>query len=84
MIYDTKLPSGMSLSKCPFCGGHAELYVDGEGIFAGCNTDGCLIHPITLTYATKRDAVRAWNFRGLANNSDPIVAVFGKLVGVKR
>ena len=36
---------------------------DGEGVYARCVTAACVIKPITLTYPTKRDAIRAWNRR---------------------
>ncbi|RXW27740.1 Lar family restriction alleviation protein [Enterobacter adelaidei] len=63
MIYDLKLPHWASLLKCPFCGDEAELTADGDGVFAGCSSKSCLINPITETYRTKRDAIRAWNRR---------------------
>lgn len=63
MIYDLKLPHWASLLNCPFCGGEAELVADGDGVYAGCATKKCLIKPITDTYPTKRDAIRAWNRR---------------------
>lgn len=63
MIYDPKLPHWASLLNCPFCGGEAELVADGDGVYAGCATKQCLIKPITETYPTKRDAIRAWNRR---------------------
>ncbi len=63
MIYDLKLPHWASLLNSPFCGGEAELVVDGDGVYAGCATKQCLIKPITDTYPTKRDAIRAWNRR---------------------
>lgn len=63
MIIDLKLPHWASLLKCPFCGGDAELAADGDGVYAGCITKKCLIKPITDTYPTKRDAIRAWNRR---------------------
>ncbi|EOF7604940.1 Lar family restriction alleviation protein [Citrobacter freundii] len=63
MIYDLKLPHWASLLRCPFCGGDAELVSDGDGVYAGCTEKNCLIKPITDTYQTKRDAIRAWNRR---------------------
>ena len=63
MIYDLKLPHWASLHNCPFCGGDAELVADGAGVYAGCASKQCLIKPITDTYPTKRDAIRAWNRR---------------------
>ncbi|HFN6537536.1 TPA: Lar family restriction alleviation protein [Citrobacter freundii] len=63
MIYDLKLPQWASLLRCPFCGGDAELVADGDGVYAGCTEKNCLIKPITDTYQTKRDAIRAWNRR---------------------
>lgn len=63
MIYDLKLPHWASLLHCPFRGGEAELAADGEGVYAGCADKQCLIKPITETYPTKRDAIRAWNRR---------------------
>ncbi|HDS1237618.1 TPA: Lar family restriction alleviation protein [Pluralibacter gergoviae] len=63
MIYDLKLPQWASLLGCPFCGGTAELSADGDGVFAGCSNRQCAINPITQTYRTKREAVRAWNRR---------------------
>ncbi|HCM9397663.1 TPA: Lar family restriction alleviation protein [Enterobacter hormaechei] len=63
MIYDLKLPHWASLLNCTFCGGEAELVADGDGVYAGCATKQCLIKPITETYPTKRDAIRAWNRR---------------------
>ncbi|OIK52941.1 Lar family restriction alleviation protein [Proteus mirabilis] len=63
MIYDLKLPNWATLSNCPFCNAKAELVADGEGVYAGCSGSECRIKPITLTYATKRDAIRAWNWR---------------------
>ncbi|MBG0624977.1 Lar family restriction alleviation protein [Enterobacter roggenkampii] len=63
MIYDLKHPYWASLLSCPFCGGEAELVADGDGVYAGCATKQCLIKPITDTYPTKRDAIRAWNRR---------------------
>lgn len=78
MIYDLKLPHGMELACCPFCGAEAALFSDGEGVYAGCESKLCLITPITLTFATKRDACRAWNKRGRVNSANPIVPVGGK------
>ena len=63
MIYDLKLPHWASLLNCPCWGGEAELVADGDGVYAGCATKQCLIKPITDTYPTKRDAIRAWNRR---------------------
>ncbi|WP_418287973.1 Lar family restriction alleviation protein [Morganella morganii] len=63
MIFDLKLPHWQSLDTCPFCGGKAELSSDGDGVYAGCSQKECLIQPITLTYPTKRQAIRAWNVR---------------------
>lgn len=63
MIYDLKLPHWASLLTCPFCGNAACLTADGDGVFAGCSNKACLINPITETYRTKRDAIRAWNRR---------------------
>ena len=63
MIIDLKLPQWALLLKCPFCGGDAELVADGDGVYAGCAAKQCLIKPITDTYPTKRDAIRAWNRR---------------------
>lgn len=63
MIIDLKLPNWAELTICPFCGGKAELVSDGDGVYAGCATKSCLIKPITETYNTKRDAIRAWNRR---------------------
>ncbi|EDO5296866.1 TPA: Lar family restriction alleviation protein [Salmonella enterica subsp. houtenae serovar 43:z4,z23:-] len=63
MIFDLKLPHWASLLECPFCGGSAELFSDGDGVYAGCSTKQCVIKPITDTYETKRDAIRAWNRR---------------------
>ncbi|WP_422047345.1 Lar family restriction alleviation protein [Rosenbergiella nectarea] len=63
MIYDLKLPNWAELSPCPFCGGDAELSIDGLGVFAGCKSKDCWINPITDTYDTKREAIRAWNRR---------------------
>lgn len=63
MIIDLKLPQWATLLACPFCGGPAELDGDGEGVYARCATGACVIKPITLTYPTKRDAIRAWNRR---------------------
>ncbi|WP_289992071.1 Lar family restriction alleviation protein [Photorhabdus laumondii] len=83
MIYDTKLPHHLTLDKCPFCQCDAELFADGDGIYVGCAGNKCLIKPITLTYATKRDAIRAWNLRAPNSDSDPIIHVGGKLKVVK-
>lgn len=63
MIYDLKLPHWATLLTCPFCGREAELVSDGDGVYAGCSDKACLIKPITDTYKTKRDAIRAWNRR---------------------
>lgn len=63
MIIDLKLPQWASLECCPFCGSKAELFPDGDGVYAGCKNKDCLITPITETYRTKRDAIRAWNRR---------------------
>lgn len=63
MIYDLKLPPWAMLLTCPFCGGEAELVSDGDGVYAGCSDKACVIKPITDTYKTKRDAIRAWNRR---------------------
>lgn len=63
MIYDLKLPPWATLLTCPFCGGEAELVSDGDGVYAGCSDKACFIKPITDTYKTKRDAIRAWNRR---------------------
>lgn len=63
MIYDLKLPHWAFLFNCPFCGCDAELVADGDGVYVGCKNSECLIKPITDTYQTKRDAVRAWNRR---------------------
>jgi hypothetical protein len=63
MIIDLKLPSWAELMDCPFCGGKAELSSDGDGVYAGCNTKGCLLRPITDTFSIKRDAIKAWNRR---------------------
>ncbi|GAL60430.1 hypothetical protein EV102420_38_00330 [Pseudescherichia vulneris NBRC 102420] len=62
-IFDLKLPHWASLLACPFCGAGAELVSDGDGVYAGCSNRSCLIKPITDTYSTKRDAIRAWNRR---------------------
>ncbi len=83
MIYDTKLPHYLTLDKCPFCQCDAELFADGDGIYAGCAGNKCLIKPITLTYRTKRDAIRAWNLRAPNSDSDPIIHISGKLKVVK-
>ncbi|WP_202581228.1 Lar family restriction alleviation protein [Citrobacter freundii] len=63
MIIDLNLPQWASLLNCPFCGGKAELSPDGDGVFAGCKSKICAINPITDTYKTKREAIRAWNRR---------------------
>ncbi|CRE89767.1 Lar family restriction alleviation protein [Yersinia enterocolitica] len=83
MIYDTKMPGQLTAEKCPFCGGEAELVCDGDGVYMGCASSGCLIKPITLTYAIKRDAIKAWNWRGPQSQSDPIVPVGGRLRTVR-
>lgn len=62
------VPQNLQLKTCPFCSGEARLFVDFgrdglDAYFAGCAGNGCIIRPITLTYATKRDAIRAWNWR---------------------
>ena len=49
MIFDLKLPHWAFLLECPFCGGGAELFSDGDGVYAGCSTKQCLIKPITDT-----------------------------------
>lgn len=79
MTYDLNFPPHMDVEKCPFCGGDAVLFADVDGVYAGCGFAKCLIKPITLTYATKRDALRAWNLRGPASKADPIVPVRGGL-----
>jgi hypothetical protein len=79
MIYDTKLPHGMSLLPCPFCGGHAQIEPDGDGCFVACINKDCLVAPITLCFRTKYHAIRAWNRRGVADPLDPIIPVGGKL-----
>jgi hypothetical protein len=79
MIFDTKLPHGMSLQPCPFCGGHAQLIPDGENVIAGCINRDCLVLPITICFRTKRDAIRAWNQRGITDPLDPIIPIGGKL-----
>lgn len=78
MIYDLELPRGAVLAACPFCGASASLFCDGEGVYAGCDSKQCLVTPITLTFATKRDACRAWNKRGAETALNPIVPVGGK------
>lgn len=82
MTYDLKMPNGLSLDPCPFCHGQAELQADVDGVYAACVGAGCLIQPITLTYVTKRDAIKAWNWRGPASSADPIVPIRGRLRSV--
>lgn len=82
------VPQNLQLKTCPFCSGEARLFVDfgrdgHDAYFAGCAGNGCIIRPITLTYATKRDAIRAWNWRGPQSSADPVIPMGGKLQVVK-
>nr|WP_071602712.1 Lar family restriction alleviation protein [Cronobacter dublinensis] len=81
------IPHGLKMDACPFCGGAARLYVEyGRGgqdaYFTGCYGGNCHVMPITLVYATKRDAIRAWNLRAPQDPADPVVPK-GRLVAVK-
>lgn len=83
MVIDMTMPSWATVKPCPFCGGEAALSPDGGGVYMGCIAIGCLIRPITLTYAIKRDAIKAWNWRGPQSQTDPLVPVGGRLQIVK-
>lgn len=55
------------LLPCPFCGAEAELEeTELLGAFrksAGCSNEGCQGYQATITFATKREAIAAWNTR---------------------
>jgi hypothetical protein len=56
-----------SLLPCPFCGGLA-IIEETEMIghvrkSVGCKTEGCQGYQSTSTFATRREASRAWNQR---------------------
>ena len=53
------------LKPCPFCGGEAKI-IQGSlyyGYRVGCENRWCLMHPITFSYQTKEEAIKAWNKR---------------------
>jgi hypothetical protein len=57
------------LAPCPFCGGPAELEeVDGGGWSVGCEEKAlslhyCMGYQSLTSFATKREAITAWNTR---------------------
>lgn len=61
--------AGNVLLACPFCGGPAVIEeTDLSGNVrksAGCNTEHCQGYQSTMTFATHREAIEAWNKRYL-------------------
>lgn len=59
----------IKLLECPFCGGPAELEeVDGGGWSVGCqekplSVHFCMGYQSLTSFATKREAIAAWNTR---------------------
>ena len=59
------------LLACPFCGGEAVMEeIENLGFWrksVGCKTEGCQGYQSSTTFATHREATRAWNTRKQAN-----------------
>lgn len=53
----------VKLLPCPFCGGLAVAYNDGEDCIASCNNDACDVMPSAVSNMTVAAAARAWNKR---------------------
>lgn len=57
------------LLACPFCGGPATIeeteLAGNVRKSAGCNTEHCQGYQSTLTFATHREAIEAWNKRSV-------------------
>ncbi len=65
------------LLPCPFCGGAATIEeTDLLGDIrksAGCGTEHCQGYQSTLTFATRREAVVAWNTRSDPKEDGPLI-----------
>lgn len=53
----------MNLLPCPFCGGEAKAYDDGEDCIAACNNSDCFVIPCVVGNATVAAAIVKWNTR---------------------
>jgi len=57
-----------TLLPCPFCGSNDVQIEESELLgdvrkSAGCNTEHCQGYQSMLTFATRREAIKAWNTR---------------------
>ncbi|HHY0551857.1 TPA: Lar family restriction alleviation protein [Vibrio parahaemolyticus] len=53
------------IKTCPFCQQAGFLEVDtDETYYVTCLNKACWVSPITKPFATKREAIIAWNHRG--------------------
>ena len=53
------------LKSCPFCGGVAQLYFDGDGSFVKCTNCGAMGQKFSVSrcYGSDASATEAWNRR---------------------
>lgn len=58
-----KIPSGIVLLPCPFCGANAEMYEEQAIFFAACSNTQCGVEPCTDECETSDEAAQAWNCR---------------------
>lgn len=57
-------PKEPELKPCPFCGGNAGFINNGERTWSiGCYTSNCYMWGSRGWYASKEEAVKAWNRR---------------------
>ncbi|MBQ9613247.1 MAG: Lar family restriction alleviation protein [Lachnospiraceae bacterium] len=65
------------LKSCPFCGGKAELFKhrsfgqpDYGSYSVACGTYDCIMSDGGSSYATKHEAIEAWNRRRKENGNE--------------
>lgn len=51
------------LKPCPFCGGRADTYCDGDCYCVRCFDTRCIANDIKPLYWEEDDAIEAWNRR---------------------
>ena len=50
--------------NCPFCNGVGSVDQDCDGMwYVACINKNCLVLPITISFRSRRHAIRAWNHR---------------------